>query len=236
MTDHSSKRMHERVRQYWQSVKENRAYPTEDEIEPQSLKDEWDYCFLVDMRRRHTDKSYKYQYMGKELIAAYGAMLGLVFAGTMEWLPFELPRGAIVVAVLLAAGTALYTAFLFGQAKGRDLWQSQLFAPHLLVQALVAGAALFDVEWLRWLLPANGLLVAAEVYGRHATEDGRRAARLIQDDPRFTTGVLATGHLLPLALLWTSSGTGVLAGALALAGLWSWEHLYVQAPQRVALA
>jgi hypothetical protein len=59
---------------------------------------------------------------------------------------------------------------------------------------------------------------------------------LIQEDARFTTGVLAAGHLLPLALLWTASGTGALAGALALAGLWSWEHLFVQAPQRVALA
>jgi len=116
------------------------------------------------------------------------------------------------------------------------MWQSPLLAPHLLIQALLAGAALFHPEWLRWLLPLNGLLVAGEVFGRHATEDARRAARLIQEDARFTTGVLATGHLLPLALLWTSSGTGVLAGALALAGLWAWEHLYVQAPQRVALA
>ena len=44
---------------------------------------------------------------------------------------------------LLAAGTAVYTAFLFGQSKGRDLWQSPLLAPHLIVQALTAGAALF---------------------------------------------------------------------------------------------
>jgi Fe-S-cluster-containing dehydrogenase component len=173
---------------------------------------------------------------GAYVIAAYSAMLLVCFAGSVGWLPFELPTWTTVATVLLAAATALYTAFLFGQAKGRDLWQSALLAPHLLVQALAAGAALFQPEWLRWLLPINGLLVAGEVYGRHATEDARRAARLIQDDPRFTTGVLATGHLLPLALLWTSSGTGVLAGALTLAGLWSWEHLYVQAPQKVALA
>ena len=32
------------------------------------------------------------------------------------------------------------------------------------------------------------------------------AARLIQDDPRFTTGVLVLGHLLPLSILWGPSG------------------------------
>jgi hypothetical protein len=151
-------------------------------------------------------------------------------------LPFELPRAASGLAVLLAAGTAAYTAFLFGQAKGRDLWQSPLLAPHLLVQALLAGAALFRSDWLPLLLPLNGLLVAAEVFGRHASDDARRAARLIQDDPRFTSGVLAAGHLLPLSLLWAAPGMGALAGALALFGLYLWEHLYVQAPQRIPLA
>jgi hypothetical protein len=41
---------------------------------------------------------------------------------------------------------------------------------------------------------------------------------------------------LPLALLWTSSGMDVLVAASALAGLWVWEHLYIQAPQQVPLA
>src|SRR5213080_2385020 len=131
--------------------------------------------------------------------------------------------------------TALYTAFLFGQAKGRDLWQSPLLAPHLVVQALAAGSSLFRPEWLLYLLPVNGLLVAGEAWGHHATEDARRAARLIQDDLRFTTGVLAVGHLLPLTLLW-GTGQSWLAGALTLAGLATWEHLYVQAPQQVPLS
>jgi Fe-S-cluster-containing dehydrogenase component len=41
----------------------------------------------------------------------------------------------------LAVGVATYTAFLFGQAEGRDLWQSPLLPFHLVVQALAAGAA-----------------------------------------------------------------------------------------------
>jgi Fe-S-cluster-containing dehydrogenase component len=173
---------------------------------------------------------------GAYVITAYGGLLSLHLLDALGWLPFAVPRGVLPVTVVLAAGTAVYTAFLFGQSKGRDLWQSPLLAPHLAVQALCAGAALFEPAWLRVLLPLNGLLVAGEVWGRHATEDARRAAHLIQDDPRFATGVLAMGHLLPLALLWSGVDASGVAGVLALFGLLAWEHLYVQAPQRIPLA
>ena len=41
----------------------------------------------------------------------------------------------------LATAAAVYTAYLFAQAKARDLWQSPLLPPHLAVQAALAGAA-----------------------------------------------------------------------------------------------
>jgi len=170
---------------------------------------------------------------GSYIIGAYGALLGLQLLLRLADRP--VPRGLTPLTVFLAAATALYTAFLFGQAKGRDLWQSPLLGPHLIVQALAAGSSLFAPGWLLWLLPLNGLMVAGEAWGHHATEDARRAARLIQEDLRFSTGVLAVGHLLPLTLLW-GTGQAWLAGALALAGLATWEHLYVQAPQQVPLA
>ena len=170
---------------------------------------------------------------GSYIIAAYGALLGLQLLLRLGGRP--VPRGLTLLTVLLAASTALYTAFLFGQAKGRDLWQSPLLGPHLIVQAMAAGSSLFAPGWLLWLLPLNGLLIAGEAWGHHATEDARRAARLIQEDVRFSTGVLVVGHLLPLTLLW-ATGEAWPAGALALAGLFAWEHLYVQAPQQVPLA
>jgi hypothetical protein len=172
---------------------------------------------------------------GAYLLTAYGAGLSLHLLWALDIVDGSPPAALTAATALLAVGSAVYTAFLFGQAKGRDLWQSPLLAPHLVVQALAAGAVLFAPDWLVWLLPINGLLVAAEVWGRHPTEDGRRAARLIQEDLRFSTGVLAAGHLLPLALLWTGR-LEALASGLALAGLLAWEHLYVQAPQQVPLA
>jgi Fe-S-cluster-containing dehydrogenase component len=168
---------------------------------------------------------------GAYLISAYGACLAAQVAVSLRG--GEAPRLLTLVTALLAASSAAYTAFLFGQSKGRDLWQSPLLGPQLVLQALVAGAALFAPAWLMWLLPIHGLLVAAEVYGDHPTEDARRAAALIQDDPRFSSGVLAIGHLLPLSLLWWSPASTAMAGACTLAGLLIWEHLYVQAPQRI---
>jgi Fe-S-cluster-containing dehydrogenase component len=171
---------------------------------------------------------------GAYVITAYGALLGVhILAGLGG---ARVPRGLTGITALLAAATAVYTAFLFGQAKGRDLWQSPLLGPHLLVQALLAGAVLVQPSWALWLLPLNGLLVAAEVWGPHATEDARRGAQLIQEDLRFDLGVLAAGHLLPSALMWSRGPDNLLAAALILAGLLLWEHLYVQLPQRVPLA
>ena len=43
--------------------------------------------------------------------------------------------------VLLGFLAACYTAFLFGQCEGRDLWQTPLLPVHLIVQALMCGAA-----------------------------------------------------------------------------------------------
>jgi len=168
---------------------------------------------------------------GAYVITAYGLLLGVQLGAGLAGRP--VPLFVTTLTILAAAATAVYTAFLFGQSKGRDLWQSSQLAPHLVVQALVAGAGLFAPGWLVWLLPVNGLLVASEVYGRHGTEDARRAAHLIQEDPRFSTGVLALGHLLPLAILWAAPGRAGVASGLALVGLFVWEHLYVQAPQRV---
>jgi Fe-S-cluster-containing dehydrogenase component len=168
---------------------------------------------------------------GSYVIAAYGLLLGTHVA--LGLARVDPPLLLIGLTVLAAVGTAVYTALLFGHAKGRDLWQSPLLGPHLFVQALVAGAALFAPGWLAALLPANGLLIAAEVWGRHPTEDAHRAAHLIQEDVRFTTGVLAVGHLLPLALLWAGPATAALAPGFALAGLLLWDHLYVLAPQQI---
>jgi len=56
------------------------------------------------------------------------------WATSMQW-------WLIVPGLALAGLTAIYTAYLFAQAKARDLWQNPLLPPHLCVQALLLGSA-----------------------------------------------------------------------------------------------
>ena len=63
-------------------------------------------------------------------------------------------------ALPLAVAAAVYTAYLFAQAKARDLWQSPLLAPHLAVQAALAGAAAM-LPLLAWLAPGRAVTALA---------------------------------------------------------------------------
>jgi formate-dependent nitrite reductase membrane component NrfD len=158
---------------------------------------------------------------------------------------------------LVAAATAGYSAFLFGQAEGRDFWQSPLLLPHLLVAALVGGSAslllaaralgsasfvvggLGLVLWASLLVSA--LVLGAELFGAHGAEDARRAARLLTHGPLRASlwgGVVAAGIALPLVLLLSASvpfGSELAAG-LALGGLWLWEELWIRAGQMLPLS
>ncbi|MDX6527732.1 MAG: hypothetical protein QOH41_22 [Blastocatellia bacterium] len=58
------------------------------------------------------------------------------WATSMQW-------WLIIPGIPLATMTAIYTAYLFAQAKARDLWQNPLLPPHLFVQALLLGSAVF---------------------------------------------------------------------------------------------
>ena len=158
--------------------------------------------------------------------------------------------------LLLAAGAAGYSAFLFGQAEGRDFWQSPLLLPQLLVAALAAGAAtllvvgLFkgiDGRSLSWLavtlvvaLLLEGVLLFAELGGTHGNVDVARAARLITRgslSTRFWAGVVGIGIVIPIVLIALSMVQAVLlARILALVGLWIYEDVWIKAGQSIPLS
>jgi Fe-S-cluster-containing dehydrogenase component/formate-dependent nitrite reductase membrane component NrfD len=77
---------------------------------------------------------------GAFIIAGYTMVLALHFLGS--WLGSgSLQRWLMIPGIPLSILTAVYTAYLFAQAKARDMWQNPLLPPHLLVQALLLGAA-----------------------------------------------------------------------------------------------
>ena len=75
---------------------------------------------------------------GGFIIGGYSAALAAHFAVALTGASPPLWLGWIGGG--LAVLTAIYTAFLFGQAKARDMWQNPLLPVHFLVQAVLAGA------------------------------------------------------------------------------------------------
>lgn len=164
------------------------------------------------------------------------------------------------VGIPLAVMAAIYTAFLFAQAEGRDLWQSPLLPTHLLVQALMVGAGTLllmaplmamPAEFLTllgWLF-AGGLvldlfmLLLGEFGIPHASEVAARAAHDISHGRyhrHFWQGAIGLGHVVPivliaLALLVPALAAPLLAvaGLAAIAGLYAFEYAFVMAPQHV---
>jgi len=163
-----------------------------------------------------------------------------------------------VPALLLAAATAGYTALLFGQCEGRDLWQSSLLLPTLLAQACVAGAAGYavldlvvdgpDPVAVQWLLLAgilvSALLTAAELasHGTAHTEAAVAAMTRGRHAARFWLGGVALGHALPAVVVGANLGVdagpvpAAAAGICALAGMWFYEDSFVRAGQSVPLS
>jgi formate-dependent nitrite reductase membrane component NrfD len=91
---------------------------------------------------------------GAFIIAAYTLVLMLHFFAS--WAGARAFQGWLMIAgIPLSILTAVYTAYLFAQAKARDMWQNPLLPPHLLVQALLLGSAALMLtlaalgDWLR---------------------------------------------------------------------------------------
>jgi Fe-S-cluster-containing dehydrogenase component/Ni/Fe-hydrogenase subunit HybB-like protein len=192
---------------------------------------------------------------GGVILTGYAAVLGLhLLAGVLEATGLDaggLRAGVAVAGAPLALLTAVYTAYLFAQAKARDLWQSPLLPPQLAVQAVLAGAAVMlplaawwgtpeAVETLGWLLAAVALgyllLIAGETTLPHVTAHARLAVAEMTGG-RYRgffwagLGLIALGLAAPWAGAWVA-----LVALPALVGLALHEHAYVQAGQSVPLA
>jgi Fe-S-cluster-containing dehydrogenase component/formate-dependent nitrite reductase membrane component NrfD len=88
---------------------------------------------------------------GAFVIAAYSLVLLIHLVAS--WFGATRVLSWLMMAGLpLSILTAVYTAYLFAQAKARDMWQNPLLPPHLLVQALLLGSAVLSLFLL--FLPA----------------------------------------------------------------------------------
>ena len=193
---------------------------------------------------------------GGYAITVYGALLTALGAALFFGWDF-LQMGLSWITAIIAAIVAVYTAFLFAQAKGRDFWQSPTLAIHMLVHSLMAGAAAFAIialftdtstnwtTYLKYLLYGaigmNLITLLFELTTTHPTVDAGRVANMItkgQYSKLFYGGVILLGNIIPVVLLIFGVGNPIMmavAGACVLIGLYFTEHIWVEAPQRIPL-
>ncbi len=181
--------------------------------------------------------------------------------GALTYFEFSRDFGAgetllLWVTAFFAIMLAIYTAFLFAQAKGRDFWQSPSLALHMLVHSVMAGAAIFalvlllvDIEnWMSILeliliiaLWVNLFTIITELTITHPSTSAHMVVKMITKGRYknlFWIGVVLIGNVLPLVLLVFMPRATMLtvASVLVLIGIYATEKIWVEAPQRVPLA
>jgi formate-dependent nitrite reductase membrane component NrfD/ferredoxin len=197
---------------------------------------------------------------------ARGAFILICYSGLCGLLWLAAVFGFAVVAsvvlwptVLVGFCAAAYTAFLFGQCEGRDLWQTPLLPAHLIVQALLCGTVVLALlpdalggsmqavsvasPVIAFTLALHLLMVMGEVAMPHTTDNARYGARLMTHGPfaaAFWRGAVVAGGLVPLVMLivsyvffGSSRIVTELASVLALAGVLIFEWCFVMAGQSV---
>ena len=137
---------------------------------------------------------------GAFIIAGYSFVLAAHFVASLMG-STSLQSWLMIAGIPLSIATAVYTAYLFAQAKARDMWQNPLLPPHLFFQSVLLGSAVLvilivmfrgyltpegmlsrtvpDVYWLTWTLVITSLIHLLMVWGEvsltHPTSHARLA-------------------------------------------------------------
>ena len=171
-------------------------------------------------------------------------------AETAGWLgliaePTGLRPVFAVLTIPFAIGAAIYTAFLFAQAEGRDMWQSNHVPFQMSLHAAAFGAAPLaiaspDSELFRWIFlgaMVGSLLITlfADLTIPHASELARRTAREMTAGRYrlfYWAGGIGLGHLVALLLGLLGGPVGMLLALVAASvGLFAYNMAFVMAPQ-----
>jgi formate-dependent nitrite reductase membrane component NrfD/ferredoxin len=191
-------------------------------------------------------------FVGGSVLWILAALLDLDWAmTTLAWL-------AIPASALMAG----YTAFLFGQAEGRDLWQSPVLFWHLQAQAVMVGSGalaiaglFFDLSPAAWGLIMGAFVISTvthlvillvEYGGKHSSRQAATAAHVITHGRYARTFWL--GSVVPTivaailgAVAWATGmeAAGIvvaLAGLIVQPALLAYESVFVRAGQDMPLS
>ncbi len=195
---------------------------------------------------------------GGYTLTVYGGLLTAIiafkFLEITGWVNDLIQYATAVFALILA----VYTAFLFAQAKGRDFWQSPALVLHMLIHSLMAGGASFAIiglftglesDWFAYTktimlvsIVANILTMLVELTLTHPTSEARQTVDMIirgRYKNNFWWGTVIFGNLLPLLFLVTIGASDptmiAIGGVVVLIGIYLTEKIWIEAPQKIQL-
>lgn len=192
---------------------------------------------------------------GGYTISIFGLLVTIWGAAT--FFGWNIPETALLwLTATFAILLAVYTAFLFAQAKGRDFWQSPTLPLHMLVHSVMAGTAIFVIaslifgteSWMRILkntmiiaLVVNVFTLVAELTITHPTTAAKAVVKMITKGRYrnlFWIVSVIIGNIIPLVFLIVGNSEPLLIGSavLVLIGIVATEKIWVEAPQRIPLA
>jgi hypothetical protein len=183
---------------------------------------------------------------GAYIITVFGALVSLKLLDNylqlgLDWL--------WIPGLVFAGLGAVYTAFLFNQARARDLWQTPIqSAIHMLVHAVLTGSVVMMIiapdssQWmanvLLWGIVANVVMMAKEILLPRDTPDTKKAIELMTKgyySKYFWAGIVI-GSLAPIVLLNVYSEMTIIAGSLTLVGIFLTEFVRIRVPQMIPLS
>ena len=184
---------------------------------------------------------------GAYIITVFGGLVSLKLLDNYLQLGFD---WLWIPGIVFAGLGAVYTAFLFNQARARDLWQTPIqSAIHMLVHAVMAGSVTMMIitpdssQWmaniLLWGIVMNMVIMAKEILMPHDTPDTKKAIHLMTKgyySKYFWFGA-TFGNLASAVILLTFTGNWVLlAGGMALVGNYLTEYVRIRVPQMISLS
>ena len=197
---------------------------------------------------------------GAWILSAFAAVVGAWFLAGVFGIDGAIPALAWAAAVL-GLGLAGYTAFLFGQAEARDLWQSPTLLWHMLAGAFAAGGGfgllaglVFDLgetaeRAFAWSMVGGAAALGLDRDGRAdvpSPDPQHRRGRAPHDPRRVRPRVVARvascsalscrSRSAPSFLGGAELWVGALGGVGAMAGIWFADDAFVKAGQSVPLS
>jgi hypothetical protein len=183
---------------------------------------------------------------GAYIITGFGGLVSLKLLDNYLQLGFD---WLWIPGLVFAGLGAVYTAFLFNQARARDLWQTPIqSAIHMLVHAIMAGSVVMMIiapessQWmasiLLWGIVANVLIIAKEILLPHDTPDTKKAIELMTKgyySKYFWAGIVI-GNLIPIVVLNAFPSMLLIAGGLSLVGIYLTEFVRIRVPQMIPLS